>query len=75
MLFCFFLEIVGGNGEVTASPKYNKSNSRAFNRDFQQQKQYRGNNRSQRAGANARTRTNEQPNSLTVSHCVNNLRI
>jgi len=56
---------LGGNGEVTASPKYNKSNSRAFNRDFQQQKQYRGNNRSQRAGANARTRTNEQPNSLT----------
>lgn len=56
---------VGGNGDLTASPKYNKSNSRAFNRDFQQQKQYRGNNRSQRGGTNARSRTNEQQNTNT----------
>lgn len=53
----------GGNGDLTASPKYNKSNPRSFNRDVQQQKQYRANNnRSQRGGGNSRYRTNEQQN-------------
>lgn len=53
----------GGNGDLTASPKYNKSNPRSFTRDVQQQKQYRANNnRSQRGGGNSRYRTNEQQN-------------
>ena len=47
----------GGGGELTASPKYNKFNSRGYNKDVQQQKQYRGNtNREQRGGANSRYR-------------------
>lgn len=65
---CVF-KIAGGNGDLTASPKYNKSNPRSFNRDVQQQKQYRANNnRSQRGGGNSRYRTNEQQNTNQVSH-------
>lgn len=54
---------------MTASPKYNKSNSRGYNKEIQQQKQFRGNNnnRGQRGGGNSRYRTNEQNNSDLVS--------
>ncbi len=53
---------------MTASPKYNKSNSRGYNKEIQQQKQYRGNNnRGQRGGGNPRYRNNEQNNTDRVS--------
>jgi hypothetical protein len=56
----FSSNILGG--ELTASPKYNKSNSRGYNKEVQQQKQYRGNaNREQRGGGNSRYR-NSLPN-------------
>lgn len=41
------------SGDVNASPKYNKSNNRAFNKDNQQQKQYR---EQRNAGNNPRFR-------------------
>jgi len=56
----------GGGGDLTASPKYNKSNSRGYNKEIQQQKQYRGNNnnnREQRNNGNSKYRNNEQSNS------------
>ncbi|UJR29122.1 hypothetical protein I4U23_010336 [Adineta vaga] len=64
-----------GSGDLTASPKYNKSNARCYNKEIQQQqqqqqqqqgKQYRGNNqRGQRNinSSNMRYRNNEQNNS------------
>ena len=61
--------MIGGGGDLTASPKYNKSNSRGYNREIQQQqKQYRGNsNREQRGGGNSRYRNPEQNNTHRVS--------
>ncbi|CAF0866639.1 unnamed protein product [Rotaria sp. Silwood1] len=53
-------------GDLTASPKYNKSNSRGYNKEIQQQKQYRGNNnnnRQQRGGGNFKYRNEGQNNS------------
>ncbi|CAF1637779.1 unnamed protein product [Rotaria magnacalcarata] len=54
----------GSGGELTASPKYNKSNSRAYNKEIQQQKQYRGNNynRQQRDAVNSRFQSDVQTN-------------
>jgi len=49
-------------GDLAASPKYNKSNSRGYNKEIQQQRQYRGNNREQRGGGNPRYRNTEQNN-------------
>ena len=58
----------GGGGDLTASPKYNKSNSRGYNKEIQQQKQYRANgNREQRNGANSRYKNHEQNNPYRVS--------
>lgn len=57
------------DNDLTASPKHNKSNSREYNKEIQQQKQYRGNNnnyRGQRNSGNARYRNNEQNNSDRV---------
>jgi hypothetical protein len=60
-----------GGGDLTASPKYNKSNSRGYNKEIQQQKQYRGNNnREQRGGGNLRSRNNEQNNTYQVSYKI-----
>ncbi|CAF3114811.1 unnamed protein product, partial [Rotaria sp. Silwood2] len=53
-------------GDLTASPKYNKSNSRGYNKEIQQQKQYRANNnnsRAQRGGGNSKYR-NEGHNNI-----------
>jgi hypothetical protein len=53
---------------LTASPNYNKSNSRGYNKEIQQQKQHRGNaNREQRASGNSRYRNSEQNNAYRVS--------
>ncbi|CAF1192440.1 unnamed protein product [Adineta steineri] len=57
-----------GGSDLTASPKYNKTNSRGYNKEIQQQKQNRGHNnnntnnntREQRNSGNARYRNNEQ---------------
>ena len=60
---------IGGGGDLTASPKYNKSNSRGYNRENQQTKQHRGtNNREQRGGGggNSRYRNSEQHGSYRV---------
>jgi hypothetical protein len=61
-----------GGGDLTASPKYNKSNSRGYNKEIQQQKQNRGNNnREQRGSGNPRYRNNEQNNIYRVSYIKN----
>lgn len=58
---------------MTASPKYNKSNSRGYNRENQQQKQLRGtNNREQRGGGNSRYRNTEQQSSYRVRRDIIN---
>ncbi|CAF1110671.1 unnamed protein product [Rotaria sordida] len=51
-------------GDLTASPKYNKSNSRGYNKEIQQQKQYRANNnRGQRStGGNSKYRNDGNNN-------------
>ena len=65
--FVFFSSSIGTGGDLTASPKYNKSNSRGYNKEIQQQKQSRGtNNREQRGGGNSRYRNSEQHSSYRV---------
>jgi hypothetical protein len=57
----FNRNIIGGGGDLTASPKYN---SRGYNKEV---KQYRGNaNREQRGAGNSRYRNSEQNNAYRV---------